>query len=225
METTQQKPWDENAKEPRPAQPGLRSRISMVLLVIILLFFGYGIFERTRLVADLAKERAAVESLTALGGKTMEADTQDWRALFSPDRPEQGVRVGYVELPEVGPAPGYSQKVTEILQQLTFCQQVRVQQDPPKKVEKKKEPSEGESKNSTEENEGDNSEGDKADSDKTEGEKPEGDNANGDKDKESPAASATESLDVEELKKQFPKVVFYLVPSIPKGEARAPMGS
>jgi hypothetical protein len=198
-------PWDNNAKA-TPRKPSIRSRLSMVLLVLILVFFGYGIFARNRLVAELTNERAAIESITALQGETMEADSTDWRAIFSPDKPEQGVRVGYVTLPEAGPAPGYQKKVTEILEKLPCCHQLYIVQTSSKQEPKKEEESQ----------------------DKAKVEKPE----EGSEKIQEPAKSeekapepVLESINIDELRKQFPNLVIYVVPAVPKGEARGAMGT
>jgi hypothetical protein len=205
MADSDKTPWDNNSKEARPAKPSIRSRLSMVLLVVILVFFGYGIFERNRLVAELTNERAAIESITALKGETMEADSKDWRAIFSPDKPEQAIRIGYVTLPSSGPAPGYQKKVTEILEKLPCCQQLYVTQMPSKKEPQKKEES----------------------SDKPKEDKPSETPEKTDQpqSEEKSEDASLEPIDIDELKKQFPGLVIYVVPYVTKGEARGPMGT
>lgn len=118
-----------SASAPRAKSPA-RARISFLLLLLIIAFVSYGIFERSRLVAATESETKAIEVVRALNGMTVESNSQDWRVIFVPDSPQLAKRVGGIYVPSEGKGPGYTDKVIEQLRVFGMCDQIQISKGP-----------------------------------------------------------------------------------------------
>lgn len=105
-----------------PPKSSARSLLAIVVLVAIAGFAGYGLFERSRLMAAQANEKKAIAFIREIKGATMESDSKDWRQLFVPDSPDMAVRVGTVTVPIMGEGPDYTKKVVEQLRTFDMCE-------------------------------------------------------------------------------------------------------
>jgi hypothetical protein len=116
-----------SADAPRKKFPA-RTRIALLLLLLILGLVVYGVYERFNLVAAQKNEAKASEAIRALHGMTVESNSQDWRILFVPDSPDLAKRVGGIYVPSEGTAPGYTDKVIEQLRVFEMCEQIQISQ-------------------------------------------------------------------------------------------------
>lgn len=114
---------DSSSAAPAPA-PSTRSRLALVLLLVILALFGYGFYERNRLIAAQQREQDAIKTIAEIQGNVIEADEQDWRWIFVPDQPDTAKRIGIVYVPHKGPGPGYTEKVAGVLGAFENCTEV-----------------------------------------------------------------------------------------------------
>jgi hypothetical protein len=112
------------------AKSSARGRIAVLLLVLILGFIGYGIFERLRLMAAVENERKAVQTLRSLQGMPIESAMQDWRVIFVPDRPEIAMRVGGVYVSKEGAPPEYTKQIAGILRVFELCKEMNISAGP-----------------------------------------------------------------------------------------------
>lgn len=113
------------------APPSKRSKLALPLLILILAFFGYGFFERTRLIAAQEREKEATKVIMeTIKGNTMSSEAKDWRVMFVPDQPDTAVRVGTIYFPHEGAGPNYTQKVVDLLRTCEKCELVFITEGP-----------------------------------------------------------------------------------------------
>lgn len=125
---------EKSSSSPPQSKPSSRSRAAVVLLLLIVGFAGYGVFERSRLLAAQQREQEAIKYFTESNGATIEADSKDWRILFVPDQPDAAKRVGTVTIAHQGVGPEYTQKVVEQLGAFDYCGEVFISNGPLEKV-------------------------------------------------------------------------------------------
>ena len=113
-----------------PAKPRARSGGALLLLVLVLAFVGYGVYERFQLVAAQEAEKKAVEEVRSLNGMTVESSSDDWRVVFVPDSPQLAKRVGGVFIPHEGVGPGYTDKVLNLLRIFGRCEDLSISSGP-----------------------------------------------------------------------------------------------
>lgn len=113
-----------------PAKPRARSRAALFLLVLVVAFVGYGVYERFQLVAAQEAEKKAVEEVRSLKGMTVESSSDDWRVVFVPDSPQLAKRVGGVFIPHEGVGPGYTDKVLDLLRIFGRCEDLNISSGP-----------------------------------------------------------------------------------------------
>jgi hypothetical protein len=112
------------------AKPSALSKLAIPILILIVCFFGYGFYERTRLIAMQKQEQEAIKSIMAIKGNTMNSDTKDWRVVFVPDQPDTAVRVGTIYFPHEGEGPEYTQKLVDLLNTCDMCEVLFISDGP-----------------------------------------------------------------------------------------------
>ncbi len=113
------------------APPSVRSKLAIPVLILILAFFGYGLFERSRLIAAQQREKDATKLIMdTIKGNTMSSEVKDWRVMFVPDQPDTAVRVGTIYFPHEGEGPDYTKKVVDLLKTCEKCELVFITEGP-----------------------------------------------------------------------------------------------
>lgn len=113
-----------------PPKSSARPLLSIVVLVLIAGFVGYGFYERTRLIAAQEQEKKAIAVIREIKGATMESDAKDWRQFFVPDQQEAAIRIGTVTVPIMGEGPDYTKKVVDQLRTFDMCEQLYLADGP-----------------------------------------------------------------------------------------------
>lgn len=113
-----------------PPKSNARSKIALLLLLLVAAVIGYGVFERVRLLAAVQNERIAAQALRDLKGMPVESSVQDWRVVFVPDQPQLAMRIGGIYVANEGNPPDYTKKLIEMLRAFECCKDLTISDGP-----------------------------------------------------------------------------------------------